>query len=335
MNEKKMIANLQPFTEFFFQDCLYNAVFAVANYYNKSILPILINTYIYYMHSESNTLNIGFDYRSDENYERLLNKLGMRLTGYSTTEAFAEVIRKSIGEQIPVIVNVDCFYEPIRKDTYQKEHLDHSLLIYGYEADDFWAYEHSNKNTLNYKPARISEEDLHRACNGYIDRYMKESGYPYAFYCICKDNHWKSKNNTINAKYLHKYAQRFTNESKMSLFGIENYHRAIKNLEDVFQDYDKLSVHSDELIELINNIINIKKSQQYVMKYFADELAAAAAEIINNWTYIRLLLCRCAEESDNFIKSSKDAVDAVKKTYLRELKFIILIKKYAEDMVKS
>ncbi|MCX8129434.1 MAG: BtrH N-terminal domain-containing protein [Clostridia bacterium] len=335
MMGKKIIENLEPFKEFFFQDCIYNAVFSVINHYNKSILPILINTYVHYTYSENNTLNISFDYRSDEKFEKLLNKLGMRIEGFSTTDSFASDIKEAIDREVPVIVNVDCFYESIRKDTYHREHLDHSLLVYGYEGGDFWIYEHSNRNALNYKPAKISQGDLLTACNGYVDRYMKESDQPYAFYCICEDSGWKSANQTFNAEYIKKYVGRFMCEAEESLFGMKNYYHAISELGKILRDYDKLSLLSSELIKFINNVIHIKKAQQYILKHFAKEPEKAAAEISSSWTYARLLLSRCIEEADNFEKNSEAAIDAVKKAWDRELELNDLIKKYAEDLIKA
>lgn len=55
-----------------------------------------------------------------------------------------ENIKEAISSRNLVIISVDCYYESIRQDMFEKEHWPHNLLIYGYNDDHatFFVLEH-------------------------------------------------------------------------------------------------------------------------------------------------------------------------------------------------
>lgn len=77
------------------------------------------------------------------------------------------------------MVWIDCFYETIRPDAYQKNHWGHILLVYGYddEKETVEFLEHSYTDSFTYKRANMSYEDF-KMCYDSMKSQMKDfSGF--------------------------------------------------------------------------------------------------------------------------------------------------------------
>ncbi len=100
----------------------------------------------------------------------------------SESKDLIKKIKVSIDKNCPVIVNIDCFFESLRKDCYGKMHVAHTLLIIGYDDNTelFQVLEHNFKDDLYYKEQVIPYIEVVDAAVGYIENMNKQNIITYA-----------------------------------------------------------------------------------------------------------------------------------------------------------
>ena len=129
--KKNRIKGIEPFNELYFKDCFFTLLFSIIIHYKKNIDPIIANESIFYENNDDKSI-IRVGYEPIKDYKNVLLNIGIHVTNKITKNDFVPNIITSISENKPVIVLVDCYFEPMIMDAYKKKHLLHSALIYGY-----------------------------------------------------------------------------------------------------------------------------------------------------------------------------------------------------------
>jgi hypothetical protein len=283
---------MEPFNLFFYKDCFYNSLFSVINKFSGSVWNVLAHEAVFYDYSEDKVLRGKINYYSETPLFAVLADMNIsNMTSYST-DFLIDTIRKAIVNETPVIVKVDCYEEDIRKDFYHKEHLDHSLLIYGYDdiEEKFNIIEQSQKNILNYSPVVISYESLKNAADCYVRHYhsqFPEEALLTGFMSGLSDN----KGTTDEFSYMN-YRLYYLRSLDRMLKQADPLEVIVNELINYLSGYRELENDIDNVIEELNEIVNARTVEKYKVDYFLrnEEMTALADTILSNWLSIRLAL---------------------------------------------
>lgn len=332
---KNAISGVTPFTYFYFQDCLYNSLFSILNYYNRTILPFILNTQMIFSKSKKNILNLSFDYSNNKSLSNILENLELNLETYLDNELLLKNIKDAIDENALVIVNVDCYYEVIRKDTFMKEHLDHNLLVYGYDDTKVLVYEHSNSNTLNYKPVEIDYDNLKKANNGFCTRYLIDKQQQFSYCKINKNKEYKLANDNINNNCILEYSIIFLDNQGNEKLSLDNLCSTLNKLSEIMNDDTLLKENTNNVLEVINDVINVKKLQHYLFKFFSKNLQDIADDLTKYWAFIRLFIVKIVNQLQINNDEYKHVFDVIIKIKDKETKLHNMLIDYCRSIVSS
>lgn len=282
--------DIKPFNQFFFIDCFYNALFAVLGYEKISILPILLNTSIKLM-KKNDADFYDVVYLPYLPLENVLTCMGTPMIFRDSIDNLLYDIEHGIENGIPTIVFIDCYNEPIRKDTYGKIHNDHCLLVCGIDKQYVTVLEQSNISTLNYHAQQLALTDLLDASKAYEQFYIQKgekAKHRYFQLLMTQPDH------KVYEELLSKYAASILDNSEENSRNLFSY---IKKLKDFLLDNMEMDVN--EVINTINETINTYK----IRKYLYDELWPGAVlpidDLLLEWTYLRMALFRKSENICN------------------------------------
>lgn len=149
---KNKLEGVRPFNGCYFRSCFYHQLIAGMGRFGLPADNVLLTAFP--------VIGENFEAR-----DRILSPETVRkCSGCRTKEILLTKDRliKSIDAGHPVIVGVDCFYLEGRTDTYQKTHLTHFLLVYGYdtENDIVNAVDHSYVNSYKYTEKEVNLSNL-------------------------------------------------------------------------------------------------------------------------------------------------------------------------------
>ncbi|GGG02026.1 beta-ketoacyl synthase N-terminal-like domain-containing protein [Paenibacillus aceti] len=292
-----VLPNIEPFNDLYYRNCFYNSFFPVVKHFGGSILPYLINDLLLYQQADpEGTQAYELCYEEIEPQETLFAQMNLSVQprpAYGDID-IKQMIIHNLSQGNPVIVWVDCYEIPFRSDAYQKQHVDHTLLVYGFDrgTEMFHIIEHDRRENLSYKPCLIAFEDLVRACRGYETQgQQQEQGG--AYYII---------QHQPGAPYrepeLDELRQRF--ESHLT----QHRHRLQESLAilqqfaawfiEVSSTEASLKQHIDSIIETLNQVLNAKQVEAYRLTALYGEGAILAAhhECVEHWETIRKGLVR-------------------------------------------
>lgn len=290
-SESVILPNIEPFNDLYYRNCFYNSFFPVVKHFGGSILPYLVNDLLLYHRTDTEEAQ-GYELRYEEVEPQgmLFTEMNLSVqTQYDFGDIKSEIIQ-CISQGNPVIVWVDCYEIPFRSDVYQKQHVDHTLLVYGFDerTQMFHIIEHDRRENLSYKPCLIAFDDLVRACIGYETHYQQLE-HRAAYYII---------QYYLDAPHrepeLNELKQRF--ESNLTY----NRHRLQESM-DVLQQFAawfidassneaSLKQHAESIIETLNQILNAKQVEGYRLTALYGEdasLLATHRECVEHWETIR------------------------------------------------
>lgn len=149
---KNKLTGVRPFNGCYFRSCYYHQLIAGMGCFGLPADNVLLTAFPV----------IEKNFAAIEKYsaEKMVEKYsGCKMKKYRLTK---ERLISSIDAGHPVIVGVDCFYLEGRTDTYQKTHLTHFLLVYGYdtENDIVNAVDHSYVNSYKYIEKEVALSNL-------------------------------------------------------------------------------------------------------------------------------------------------------------------------------
>ena len=296
---------------------------------------VLASEAVFYDYAEDKVLRGRINYDSETSLFAVLADMNINHKVSYSTDFLIDNIQKAIDSEMPVIVKVDCYEEDIRKELYHKEHLDHSLLIYGYDdaGEQFYVIEQSKKNVLNYSQVVISYESLKNAVDGYNRYYhphnMEEPlliSFEFGSYVkMSSADRSPYKNYRIN--YLCSLDLMLRQATPLQLIVNEliKYLSGNKDIEDSI----------DSIIEELNEIVNARTIEKYKVEHFLgnEPLTALANKILNNWLSIRLALLNYKFQGNNIKEKFDKSIIRLRENQILEQRlnfsvFILLSKNY-------
>jgi len=290
---KYILEGIEPFNDIFYRTCFNNRLFSIADYYDRDPLMVIANDVMVYEYENTGSHFVDIGYIPILEMNKLMQEMEIRVDILQYPDNLMSRIKEALLTNKPVIIRVDCYYMPIRKDFYLKEHFDHNLLFYGYDdaAEEFHILEHKNRDSLIYEKCILSYEDTKKAYTGYMEHFYDSVNLP-AYYEFSLVDSTKGYSNMDCTKM---YLQNIMAKKD----------RIIKGLADLKHFIDDFSkIVTEDLIEMdnfekyimnLNNIVNGKLSQQYLVKRAIPQMEAAnqcLSLIISDWIKIRGVIAK-------------------------------------------
>jgi amino acid adenylation domain-containing protein len=293
--KKKILENIEPFNELFYKTCFYNSLFPVLGYFGESILPVLMNDIIMYRcSSEGQSLDEGICYEPVRPLEMILEEADIGIDTGLESENIIIGIEKSISNDRPVILRVDSFYESIRKDTYMKKHLNHTLLIYGYDSSEqvFYIIEHDREENLSYKKCTIPYGDVVNAYTGYREYFADNE--EDAVFCAFFRNGNPPPSHGIE-EYGRILARNILNSRDKIAESMEALETFISRYNEITSSETALKDNVTALVSFLNDIINGKIVEKYRLSKLFDQqsdIMELLSLIITQWNEVRKTIAR-------------------------------------------
>ncbi|GKU76569.1 beta-ketoacyl synthase N-terminal-like domain-containing protein [Paenibacillus sp. L3-i20] len=286
-----ILPRIEPFNDLYYRNCFYNSFFPVVNHFGGGILPFLLNDLIVFHHSGLEDSS-GYElcYREVQPLESLFSQLNLIVqTNYGFDDLTDELIQ-SIRQGNPVIVWIDIYYVPMRKDAYMKQHVDHTLLIYGYDEQNrlFYMLEHDRRENLSYKPCTIGFDDLVRACQGFQEHYQ-EMEHRAASYVISHNSdadRWRLDLPELKGIF----ARNLLNNLHSLNESMEVLKQFVKWIKHISSTEDCLKQNVGMLVDTLNQMLMAKQVEGYRITalYGVDaEILVAHRECVDHWETIR------------------------------------------------
>lgn len=305
----KKIENVKPFNDFFYRDCYYNSLFSILKHFGVDIWKVMANEIFIYRGDHENCLHGIASYICAKPMDLVLQEQGVKCSYFCEKENIIQQAIEAIDHDKPVIALVDCYEEEIRKDFFHKEHLEHSILLYGYDekSKEFIVIEQTRKNTLNYSEKRISFQSLKDAVNSHKEIYGKYKADEPLLTCFS----YAEKQGSVRIKKSAKdiFARNYLNA--LPEFAVQDKIRMqIKNkLSEFLSDRVYDNVVMEEILEdlnIINNAYLVEKIK--LSLYFSDkELENLLEDILGNWQAVRLTILNTIFKGNNLEEKRKVA----------------------------
>lgn len=285
-----ILPNIEPFNDLYYRNCFYNSLFPAIRHFGRSIQPFMLNDLIVYVQPGSGSRPYGIDYVSVLPLDELFLLQGLHVTMRHDHELILSETVEALRSGKPVIAWVDSYYEPIRKDTYGKRHVDHTLLVFGYDDQlrQFHIMEHDRQENLSYAARTIEYEDFVRASLGFAENFMDELNRP-SHYILEKAQ--SSSSAAGIADDLKTFLARSQLEGRERL---ENSQRVLAEIarwvRDVVSAEESFDREAESLVDLLNEVINAKHVERYRLAgTFGedDELAGLFSSIVSSWETVR------------------------------------------------
>ncbi|MBU3198524.1 amino acid adenylation domain-containing protein [Clostridium estertheticum] len=328
--KSKIFKDINPFNDVYYIDCFYNAFFPIVNYINGSLLPFLANDVLVY--SRDKEMQLDTKFITSLTVEKILiDEFNIYTDIKVSVGNIVESIKNAILNHRLVIIHIDCYYESIREDMYNKNHWTHALLVYGYDDEDEVCYvlEHDDINNLNYKPKKISYNDIINCYNGYLTNFQKGEKTPSYFEFYLKNNYLNNSLEKINIKkYQKNYLNCILDNKKVMEESLNKLNKFKLDYINIVNDEEYLRKNIDHIIHQYNNIIKAKKADFYkISKLFNDnqKLLNIQKEVEVSWNYIKIIAEKLKYsgiyKNKIFINSAEklDKICSLEKESLREL----------------
>jgi acyl transferase domain-containing protein len=295
VKQSQILENIVPFNEVLYKDCFYNAFFPIIYHFNRDLHPFLADDlFIYQYHPAKQGIKIDIDYLSFKGMERILNELGINVDQKLVSDNLAHDLIQTLAAQKLAILRIDCYYEPIRYDTYQETHWEHCLLVYGYDQTSrvFYILEHDDLNSLTYKPQTISYQDLFQAYQGYLTNFQKGQAIPsYYEFGTIENSSANILPAVIPVDQKPVFGSNILAQKEQLLGSLDSLLGFKADLERLVTDETLLAGHLEELIYIINKILKAKAGERYQISILLDapaNLSAILDNIIAAWNYLKI-----------------------------------------------
>lgn len=305
----KVIGEMNPFKDLFYKSCFYHALFPVLQFYKRDLYGIFAEDIIYYgrIHKD-NLLYFGLKYKSIIDWKDILQEKGIQVTEKMKTDNVVKEIEDSIDGKNPIIVTVDTFYESIRKDTYQKIHGPHSILIFGYDNQkrEFYVIEQADSKETSYTSRKITYNDLEIAYTQYLNTYshldLKNSNqnrliydldkeYPTIFsFKLCEsDNENYIFGEECKKYYQKRFAEGVIRNKELIKIGLQDLNNFFSELKEKLDDDGFLIGNGEIMIGIFNDILVSRSMEKYRIEkiYEPSNLIDILNQLDEWWKKIR------------------------------------------------
>ncbi|PEA82337.1 non-ribosomal peptide synthetase [Bacillus pseudomycoides] len=285
-----VIDGIEPFNDFFYKSCFYNSLFPILDFYDLESLAIISNDLITYKF-DSEKSNLLVQYKPNKSMEMIMDEYGIQVIGRNNNTDLIENIKNALLNNRPVIIWVDCYYESIRSETYQKIHWPHTWLIYGFNEHkkSFHIIEHEHRLNLNYKKMEVSYDDTVACHKGFLEEFKASLDVqPYYEFQV-------EKLQSVNRNVIKKSYESFISQNEEALInGLKNLQSFVNYLMESYSYTENQQIILDDnLLEMLNQVINAKVVENnLVLKLYGSSESDLYEMSLNKWVNVRNLIAK-------------------------------------------
>ena len=292
-----VVGAIKP-TNLFFKNCFYSSLFPALKFLGGDFKPLIANTIYYFTFSKGKLEFIPIDVKSES---VLLEEQGITIVkSHQSYNSLNDFIVSRVLNKVPVIIPVDPYYECNRRDTYNKVHAHHFVLVFGYDSilNDYIVIDQGHIDSLNYEVRRIPMNDI---LNGYKGVVLHSDNVVKAF-------ELKKENNIRDLITFEESGKKYLENSKQYIDQLTEGIFELKNYLDFVITLNKDAFRNDyqqNCVDITNKVIHYRKALLEIV------LNQRQFQLIKNsiisWERLRIILLRISYEntSQNFNKLKK------------------------------
>lgn len=286
----KILHPITPFNDVFYKNCFYNSMFPIVTHFEESIMPFLLNDLIQYEYKDK---KCSVQYAAVNSIELIFEQAGLRVDRRVNSDDIVNELIQCIAEEKPVVLWVDAYYESIRKDTYLKQHVDHTLLIYGYNLEEklFHIVEHERRENLSYKNCSIPFADISQGLQGFVDHFSNDGKAPTHYIFQHAKQRTSSQNSAHNKdEYLKLLAINMLANKNITERSMKALHCFIEDFREISSSEASLKEHIDYLVSFLNEVMNAKNIEKYRLSKLLEEkgeILELLGDLISKWDFVR------------------------------------------------
>lgn len=312
---------VQPFNEVFYKMCAYNPLLSAVNYLGGNVLPFLANDIFIYRYNFDNTFKIGRNFITIKNRFDLINEMGISIDNNICLDNFIEEVKEAINNEMLVYAPIDRFYwsHDINTEWYQKKHLVHYFLIFGY--DDL----KEKFKIIDVGPTcsktEISYENLINCCEEGCNLLTKGNYKITRLYI--KNESSIQKEYISFQKNLLLFIENMSSKKSDIFSGLDN----IKSAAEYYAAVEPDRFINEELDNITQPFFHMDTSIQvelYRMHIFFEkelELIGYRKNIMNDFAIIRGILIKMKLTKEYSPKTFKNISDRLNQMYEYEYKY--------------
>lgn len=284
--EALVLPGIEPFNDIFYRNCFFNSLFPVVRAFGRSITPFLANDRIVYGRSPEGRFFAG--YEAVRPLAELFAASGIRAEARFGSDDIVGELVEGLSEGRPAIVWVDSYYESIRTDAFRKQHIDHTLLVFGYDRRErlFHIVEHDRRENLSYKRRTLPFEEMALSFAGFLENYA-DRGAQGATHYYFSPAPYPDDGPPDPIRLLARHLED----------GSGRWAEGIRELEAFVGDYallassdGRLRERAAELVATMNEAIAVKQVERYRLNLLLPEAAeedSLLEEAIRLWEFVR------------------------------------------------
>lgn len=299
---------IEPFINIIYKGCFFSALLPAIQHFGRNIDGLVFNDLItYHFQDETDIKTFGLQYDKIFDLDELLEREGIVLERRQKSEKLVRELEQSIDHGCPVIISIDCMYESLSKDCYEKEHWPHNILVYGYNSSKqlFSIIEHKDSMSTYYEKLTIGYEELVRCYLGFQENFIHLNIMDSNLYDLTYDEritapasyviHANPKEMKDSSQwYISQYFKYSKTKQKKILEGITCLESLNNVLTKILSNKEQLEDAVQDLIEIFNKVITGKNIETFRLKRAAvsEEIQIEASIIKEHWEKIRNVIVK-------------------------------------------
>jgi len=266
-----------PFQELFYYNCFHSALFAVVEANNGDYRRFIVNgiphLVLQYQGQDSRLL---YRFSFIEDYSKLLLENGLECVVMQEGESIIDFTRNALQNGMPVILNVDGYGLPYRKDLYHQQYWPHSLLVVGYNklTDTFRIVDQPSLDNVAFRFYSIDRCSLQTASDIFVKRKKEDLLYSSEANLAFYSTHIPKRDKTILKDIWRK---NFMHERTIIETGIYDAYGQAQHFTNILLHISEMETSGNYFLEGLNDIVKQKKWETAIMKqlgFLSDEDAA-------------------------------------------------------------
>lgn len=291
--DEKIINNIEPFNDIWYGECFFSSLFPIINHFNGSITSIITNDIFAYSYKdELGVPIIDLIPKEKLRLDIILKDINIGMKCKLKSMNVINDLCNAIINEHPVIILVDCFYEPFRTDTYNTRHVPHSILIYGYNNKDnyFNILEHTYLDSVIYEKQLINYSDLNNSYSGYLNNYFTKTSPSFI---ECFKTNTNLEHNEIY--YINNFKNKVIEKRDFMIESLKDIDKFSESFLKFVSNTDINKFKDKSFLSSLNRIVNNKNFERYrFLKIFGynEIIISYIEQVIRNWNTIRGIIAK-------------------------------------------
>lgn len=314
--------NMYPHHNYPYENCNYNLLLTLAQYFHKSELPILNNAVNIYRFDESKLEATGYFMLEVINFQKqdeLMESLGIATNKKAPKiHCLQGEIIDSLSKGCPITMYIDLFYQKGRDFYYNKKHGYHPVLVYGYDLarHDIFIID----DISGYKEYCLPFSEFQRYCEGIFFRFP----YYYREHSLHASAAGKPSEREHSLQDdLRDFAENMIRYQPEIMEGLQSVHSLADHYEHVVKNAD--------IIETLSSTIYRKCSEKYrlyVLNSFklfhendSKNMDSLMEDIIDQWILVRTITSKVTYTHNFDEEKVSKCKHIIKNIYGKELEY--------------